>query len=108
MKKITKEDQAILEKHFPKFTRIQACMVNNPAYGISLSPEAEKLLNKPSRAFNNAITDDLPQEQAEVVERYLESHFDSIKSFIIWMAMQHETAVSERLSEQVADLPEGL
>lgn len=46
MRKITKEDQATLKEKFPKFSKITACMVNNPEYGVTLSPEAKRWLNR--------------------------------------------------------------
>ena len=44
--KITPEDREIIKQRFPKFSKIQACMCNNPEYGISLSPAAKKWLNQ--------------------------------------------------------------
>ena len=44
--RITPEDQAIIKKRFPKFSKIQACMCNNPEYGVSLSPQAKRWLNR--------------------------------------------------------------
>ena len=58
MKKITKEDQQILKEKFPKFGKIQACMCNNPEYGVTLSPAAKRWLNhdkKPQKQGNKNV-----------------------------------------------------
>ena len=80
-------------------------MVNNPEYGISLSPEAEIVLNKPSRAFNNNITDGLTKEQAEAVERYLEANIETVKNFILWMATQYEESLRKGLPREGDEMP---
>lgn len=45
MKRITKEDRETIAKVCPKFNRICACYVNNPEYGVTLSPKAKRALN---------------------------------------------------------------
>lgn len=42
--RITKEDQLIIKEKFPKFSKVTACMCNNPEYGVTLSPAAKRLL----------------------------------------------------------------
>lgn len=39
-----KEVVDILKKHYPKFSKVQLCMIRNPEYGVDLSKEAKKYL----------------------------------------------------------------
>ena len=91
--RITPEDQQIIKKKFPKFSKISACYCNNAEYGVTLSQEAKDWLNQAYFAKNGMSDAELTNEQAEIVQRYVEQHFDSIKSFIIWTALQHETSM---------------
>ena len=104
--KITPEDREIIKQRFPKFSKIQACMVNNPEYGLSISPEAKDWLNRAYFAKYGMSDNELTEQQAEHVQKYVEGHFGSIKSFIIWTALQHEEPMHEGLSGPVADLPD--
>lgn len=108
MRKITKEDREILSRRFPKFSKIQACMVNNPEYGVSISPEAKDWLNQAYFAKYGISDADLTEAQQETVQKYVEKHFDSIKSFIIWTALQHEESLHKGLPGQDCDLPDGV
>ena len=36
----------ILSDQYPKFSKVQLCMVRNPEYGIQLNPEAERKLKE--------------------------------------------------------------
>ena len=40
----TKKFCEALADKFPKFTRVQMCMIRNPEYGIQLAPEAVSVL----------------------------------------------------------------
>lgn len=40
----SREMISILQEKFPKFSKIQLSMVRNPEYGVTLSPDARKLL----------------------------------------------------------------
>ena len=82
--KITKEDQQIINQRFPKFTKIQACMVNNPEYGVSISPEAKDWLNRASRVKNEA-SDDVSVKDDEKVWDFVRNNFDTVKAFFDWM-----------------------
>lgn len=35
-----------VSEKYPKFTKIQLCMIRNPEYGLRLAPEAERLLKE--------------------------------------------------------------
>jgi len=83
-------------------------MCNNPAYGVCMSPEAKAWLNQAYFAKNGISADELSEEQAEIVQRYVEMHFGNIKSLIIWMALQHEKPMHKGLSEPNDQLSEGL
>lgn len=108
MRRITKEDRETLKERFPKFSKIQACMCNNPEYGVSISPEAKDWLNQAYFAKYGISDADLTEAQQETVQKYVEGHFGSIKSMIIWTALQHEEPVHEGLSGQERDLPDGV
>lgn len=98
--RITPEDQIILKKQFPKFSKISACYCNNPEYGVSLSPAAKDWLNRMKFAKELNADADVTDEQAKIIQKYVEEHFDSIKSLIKWMALQHEEPVHKELSEE--------
>lgn len=108
MRRITKEDREILNRRFPKFSKIQACMCNNPEYGVSISPEAKDWLNQAYFAKYGISDADLTKEEQEAVQKYVEEHFESIKSMIIWTALQHEKSLHKKLSGQEHDLPDGV
>ena len=35
---------SVLSEKYPKFTRVQLCMIKNPEYGVQMAPEAVALL----------------------------------------------------------------
>lgn len=87
MQRITPEDQRTLKKKFPKFNRICACYVNNPQYGLSLSPEAKRLLNRGKNAEkkqrkSKVISARVDVDDVEKLNSYLKANGLTISDFI--------------------------
>ena len=87
MKKITKEDQATLKEKFPKFSKITACMVNNPEYGVTLSPEAKRWLNQgktqeKQRPKSKVVSVRLTLEEMNRIEKHILATSQSISDYL--------------------------
>jgi len=87
MRKITKEDQQILKEQFPKFGKIQACMCNNPEYGVTLSPEAKRWLNRgktqdKKRPKSKVVSVRLTLEEMEKIEKHILATSQSISDYL--------------------------
>lgn len=76
LQKITKEDQEILKRKFPKFGKETACMCNNPAYGVTLSPEAKRWLKRMKNGIKSKET------TLYKLEEYLQDTGMSVEEFI--------------------------
>lgn len=118
-KKITPEDQRILQRKFPKFTKITACYCNNPAYGVSLSPEAKRWLNRQKNAVktkpkSKVVSVRIAEDRADVLKKYAEakgmSVTDLVEAAINFAILEAkiESAVCEGLSEQDGNMQEDL
>lgn len=90
----------VLKKRFPNFSKICLCYANNPLYGMDISPEAKDWLNRTYFEKYAIDRSELTSEQAKQVQFYLENNFSTIKSLIIWMALNDETTVQKRLSTE--------
>lgn len=56
----------LISEKFPKFSKIQLCMLRNPEYGVRLVPEAERLLREKGKRITTAT---LPQKKKRVAEK---------------------------------------
>lgn len=74
--RITKEDQEILKKKFPKFGKEAACMCNNPSYGVTLSPAAKRWLKDAKNGRKSKET------TLYKLEEYLQDTGLSVEEFI--------------------------
>lgn len=107
-KKYPSEVTNILKERFPFFSKIALCYANNPLYGVDISPAAKDWLNRYYFAKFGIKREELSAEEAEAVQWYVETHFDNIKSLIIWMALQHEEPVRKGLPGPDDQVPGGL
>ena len=87
MKRITKEDRETIATVCPKFNRICACYVNNPEYGVTLSPKAKRALNTANNAVkrspkNDVVSVRLTKEDIEIIERYGSTMSEAIRTMI--------------------------
>lgn len=92
--RITKEDREIIEKVCPKFSRICQCYVNNPEYGVTLSPKARRALNEAKKVNkqskkSNVASVRLNDEEMQKLKCYMEFHNTTITAvmheLIRWM-----------------------
>lgn len=109
--RITPEDQAIIRKKFPKFSKIQACMCNNPEYGVSLSPKAKDWLNHAksavkSKAKSNVVSARVKDREKEILSELAREQGVTVGELIKTMIEEkiHETAMCERVSDEDIDL----
>ena len=93
MKKITKEDQLTLKEKFPKFGKIQACMCNNPEYGVTLSPAAKRWLN-------HGKTGQKQRSKSKVISVRVDvDEVEKLKS----MGVQITDLIKEAIKEKITD-----
>ena len=98
MKRYPSDTVKLLSTEFPKFSKITLCYVNNPEYGVDISPEAKRWFNRMKFGQEMNADGELTEEEAEIVQQYLEEHYDSIRNLIVWMALEHEAPMHERVS----------
>ena len=111
--RITPEDQAIIKKKFPKFSKIQACMCNNPDYGVSLSPKAQKWLNQQknavkSNAKSNVVSARVKDRDMDILKELASEQGVSVGELIKTLIEEkiHETTMCERVSDEKLDVPD--
>lgn len=68
----------LLSEKFPKFTRIQLCMVNNPEYGLDLSAQAKRYLRE--NGYLSAETRPIRKKANRVSARFDDSTWEAIKA----------------------------
>ena len=111
--RITPEDQAIIKQKFPKFTKIQACMVNNPAYGVSISPQAKRWLNHAknptkSNVRSNVVSTRVKDREMTALKKLASELGVTVGELLKQMIEEkiHETAVCEGVSVEDIDVPD--
>ena len=93
-----------LKQRFPKFSKIQLAMVNNPEYGVDISLEAKNWLNHAKNGTHGAdMISQLSPEEKELVNSYMDTHWNEIQEYIIWRATASEEPV-HRLQEPEEEL----
>lgn len=113
--RITPEDQATLKKKFPKFSKITACMCNNPEYGVSLSPAAKRWLNHAKTPLKSNVKSKVVSARVNDREKAILSELarelgvtvgELIKKLI--EEKINDKSVCEGLSEQEGRMPDGM
>ena len=79
-KKINPTVEALSER-FPKFTKIQYTMVNNPSYGVWYSKEAEKVL-KEKNLLPKKKRAEPKKKQKRISLRFSEEAYKSIQETV--------------------------
>lgn len=78
---------SLMQTRFPKFSKVQLCMIRNPEYGVDFSAAAKRLLNKPppkkrnvSKKLTVRLTDEEYAEmQAKMQETGCKTYRELIK-----------------------------
>lgn len=83
--RITKDDREIIAKVCPKFSRICQCYVNNPEYGVTLSPKARRALNEAKKtekknANSNVASVRCTEGEMQTLKRFVEEHNTTINA----------------------------
>jgi len=111
--RITPEDQAIIKKKFPKFSKIQACMCNNPDYGVSLSPKAQKWLNQQksavkSNAKSNVVSARVKDRDMDILKELAREQGLTVGELIKTLIEEriHETTLCKGMSVEDIDVPD--
>lgn len=106
-KKYPSETVKLLQNKFPKFNRIALCYVNNPEYGVDISAEGKRLLNraknkekpKPKSKVVSARVDD---DVAERLNDYVKGLGLTVNEYLGQVIKEavDETSMHEGVSEQ--------
>ena len=115
MSRITPEDQAILKKRFPKFSKITACMCNNPEYGVSLSPKAKDWLNHAKSATksnvkSNVVSARVKDGDMEILKELAREQGVTVGELIKTMIEEkiHDKSMCQGLSQPGDGMPDGM
>lgn len=111
--KITPEDRETIKKVCPKFSRICACMVNNPEYGVTLTPKAKRALNRAksatkSNAQSRVVSARVKDREMTLLKQLAHEQGVTVGELIKSMIEEkiHETAVCKGMSDEDIDLPD--
>ena len=111
--RITPEDRETIKKVCPKFSRICACMVNNPEYGLTLTPKAKRALNTAksatkSNASTSVVSARVKDREKEILSELAREQGVTVGELIKSIIEEkiHETAVCEGVSDEDIDLPD--
>jgi len=104
MKKIDNKELSVkivevLQREFPKFSKITLCMVRNKAYGVTLSPAAKKYLKEyllDGNSSQKRLNANKKERNTKVV-RISNEVYDSIKK----MADESNITISEYINKNI-------
>lgn len=78
----------VLSERYPKFSKIQLCMIRNPEYGVCLAPEAKKLLKEKIKTHTQKRRKDTKSQQPQppakkrVSMRLSETEYEKLKETV--------------------------
>ena len=102
--KTSKKSTAIVEalsEQFPKFTRIQFCMVNNPDYGVWYSPKAEaKLCEAGLLPPKKKKAPEARKKQKRISLRFSDAAYESIQNAVANSGCKSTQSFFEQLVRQ--------